>query len=253
MKSCPSLGAFAVIAVGAMISPIARAQPAPVVDAYPALYRLDHGHWKRSLLFTPGDRVRFVMPFFTPQPGWSFPHGTFAVQRKRVPFYAQPLILRRSLVRRRGARGYTIFSTEFRIMGRRWLGHWIAEATIAHGQATITPTFYFAVRPHLPTLYTVVDANTLCRTRPLAEATITVGGVWAAVNEAGPDRLASGWIAPHWVGRGRIPHWWRHGVLRIVFPPGTNLTGPPDGFLQVRARLDCPAHMLTAVHAPVMP
>src|SRR5579884_4067359 len=109
-KMVTILALVCVAAAGTLGVEPAAAQPAPPVYAYPVLYRLDHGRWERSLVFELGDRVRFVMPFLTVQRGWSFPLGSFRVQRERVPFYKQPVIFQQTMTRKRGAHGYTIFS-----------------------------------------------------------------------------------------------------------------------------------------------
>jgi hypothetical protein len=240
-----------VVAGGILAGHSAQAQPAPPIYAYTALYRLDQGHWERSLLFEPGDRVRFVMPFLTPQLNWRFPNGTFRVQRERVPFYKQPIIFKHRMDRRRGAHGYTIFSVSFQMQGTRWLGHWIAEADVTNGVGLIGPNLSFTVLPHLPQLFSVADALGLCRAHPSLRQTIMVGGVWGEVANYS-NRTARGWIADRWAGRGAIPRWWEHGVLWLTFSPRTNPGyPPPDGFLQVRSTLDCRTHALTAVARPV--
>ncbi|HLJ69186.1 MAG TPA: hypothetical protein VKX16_17670 [Chloroflexota bacterium] len=253
LKSFVLVAALVCTAVaGAVPSQPAAAQPAPPVFEYPALYRLDHGRWEQSLLFRLGDRVRFVMPFLFPHPGWTFPSGTFQVQRERAPFYAQPVMFRRRMDRKHGPHGYTIFSVEFRTQGTQWIGHWIAEASVTSRGGLIGATPDFTVLAHLPQVFTVADAIALCRSRPKLQQTILVGGVWHEEEPFGLDQIARGWIAGAWTRYFYIPVWWKHGVLRLSFPRGTNPGyPPPDGFLQVRSRLDCRSHTLTAVARPV--
>lgn len=128
-------------------TPVARAQAVPpAVHAYPALYSLVGGQWRKTDVLHLGDRAKFVMRFYPPLREWNLPSGRLVVQRRQTPQYAAPTIYRAKLVREHTPKGYILFSITARVSGVRWLGQLVAEYKLRNaGGQTIESDLLFKV------------------------------------------------------------------------------------------------------------
>jgi hypothetical protein len=226
--------------------------PAPPIYAYPSVTRWTGKAWEPTQVLALGDRVRFTLRFFTPQPGWRFPTGTLQVQPIRTPQYAQPIVAQAALHRHHSYTMYRILTADMRITGRRWLGELLAEFNLRNrGGASIGVSVEIAVqRLQAPRIWTVVQLLEGCSRHAEPYASIWVRGYFKWLPTGRPPY--AGWFSSS-PGTHPVSH--PHGfsmVLPVQYLKG-NMGPPPNGLLFARGRMECASNRFVQDRYPLFP